>query len=177
MLVHLGLGFALVGLSVVIHCLGTMVVIARLGGALRQRDGDRGRIASAVLTARLVSSLLLLHLVEAAAWAGLYWLAGSLPDAEVAFYFSLTSYTTVGYGDVVLPADRRLLGPLEAATGILMFGWSTGIMVAAITRIDGDRLRRLAEPGGPVSAVAGGTGAQGRDPAEPTTPPDRGGIE
>jgi hypothetical protein len=49
---------------------------------------------------------------------------------ETAAYFSLTSYTTVGYGDIPLP--WRLLGPLEAAVGVLMLGWSTGMLVAAI---------------------------------------------
>lgn len=146
MLVHLVLAFFLIGLSVVIHGVGTLFVIVRLASALARRKGARGRIASGILTARVVTSLLLLHLVEAAVWAGLYWLTGSLPDAETALYFSLTSYTTLGYGDVVLPAEWRLLGPIEAATGILMFGWSTGVMVAAITRIYGEQLRSLAEP-------------------------------
>ena len=60
---------------------------------------------------------------------------------ETAMYFSLTSYTTLGYGDVVLPPSARLLGPIEGAVGILMFGWSTGIMVTAISRIYAGRLR------------------------------------
>lgn len=144
MLVHLALAVVLVGVSVVVHGLGTLVVLSRLAGALRRHGG--GRLAAGLRTVRVVVGLLLLHLVEASAWAALYWLAGSLPDAETAFYFSLTSYTTVGYGDVVLPADRRLLGPIEAATGILMFGWSTGVMAAAITRIHADQLRRLTGP-------------------------------
>jgi hypothetical protein len=144
MLIHLALAFALVGVSVVIHGLGTLVVIARLANAMRSRRG--GRVASGLLTIRVVGSLLLLHLLEASAWAAFYWLARALPDAETAFYFSLSSYTTVGYGDVVLPADWRLIGPIEAATGILMFGWSTGVMVAAINRIHDGQLRRLAEP-------------------------------
>jgi hypothetical protein len=55
-----------------------------------------------------------------------------LPDLETAAYFSLTCYTTVGYGDVVLPEPWRLLGPLEAAVGVLMLGWSTGVLVAVI---------------------------------------------
>jgi hypothetical protein len=62
------------------------------------------------------------------------WIGG-LPDLESATYFSLTSYTTVGYGDVVLPERWRLLGPIEAAVGILMLGWSTGILVAVIGTI------------------------------------------
>ena len=82
--------------------------------------------------AQLVSTLLLLHLAEAVVWALFFVLVGGLPDFESAAYFSLTSYTTVGYGDVVLPAPWRLLGPLEAAAGVLMLGWSTGILVAVI---------------------------------------------
>src|SRR5688572_15906144 len=125
MLVHLALAVVLIGVSVVIHGVGTLVVIARLANALQRRKGSGGRITSGLLTIRVVSSLLLVHLLEASAWAALYWLARALPDGETAFYFSLTSYTTVGYGDVVLPPEWRLLGPIEAATGILMFGWST----------------------------------------------------
>ncbi len=80
-------------------------------------------------------SALLLHLAEAVVWAVFYVLVGALPDLETAAYFSLTSYTTVGYGDVVLPGPWRLLGPLEAAVGVLMLGWSTGILVAVIGMI------------------------------------------
>ena len=164
MLVHLALGFVLIGVSVVVHGVGTLVVIGRMAAALRRAGCPRGGIASGVLTVRVVGSLLMLHLVEAAAWAALYWLAGSMPDGETALYFSLTSYTTVGYGDVVLPPDRRLLGPLEAATGILMFGWSTGVMAAAISRIYGDQLRRLAEPQAPSAGVATGSAPRDRSP-------------
>jgi hypothetical protein len=78
--------------------------------------------------------LLVLHLIEAALWAAYYRLTGILLEMESAIYFSLTSYTTLGYGDVVLPAPWRLLGPIEAAVGILTFGWSTAIIVAVITR-------------------------------------------
>jgi hypothetical protein len=85
--------------------------------------------------AQLVSMLLLLHLAEAVAWALFFVLVGALPDLETAAYFSLTSYTTVGYGDVVLPERWRLLGPIEAAVGVLMLGWSTGILVAVIGMI------------------------------------------
>ena len=83
----------------------------------------------------LVSSLLLLSLAEILVWAAVYALAGHLPDFETAAYFSLTSYTTVGYGDVVLPPGSRLLGPIEGAVGVLMFGWSTSVLVAAISRV------------------------------------------
>jgi hypothetical protein len=103
-------------------------------------------LATEIQIVRVVSILLLLHLVEAGSWALFYRMSGSFADLETAIYFSMTSYTTVGYGDVVLPAPWRLLGPIEAAVGILMFGWSTAIIVAAITRIHGNR-----SPGGAES--------------------------
>jgi hypothetical protein len=82
--------------------------------------------------AQLVSALLLLHVAEAVVWALFFVAVGGLPDLESAAYFSLASYTTVGYGDVVLPEPWRLLGPIEAAVGVLMLGWSTGVLVAVI---------------------------------------------
>ena len=84
---------------------------------------------------RLVSLLLVLHLVEMAVWAAAYAAGNVLPDFETALYYSLKSYTTVGYGDVLPSVSWRLLGPIEAAVGILMLGWSTSIIVAAVQRI------------------------------------------
>jgi hypothetical protein len=99
--------------------------------------------AAELLIARLVSALLFLHLADAMVWALFFVLVGALPDVKTAAYFSLTSYTTVGYGDVLLPEPWRLLGPLEAAVGVLMLGWSTGILVAVIGMIEGRSLPSL----------------------------------
>jgi hypothetical protein len=111
--------------------------------------------------ARVVGTLLLLHIVEAAVWALFFRLVGGLPDLESAAYFSLTSYTTVGYGDVVLPARWRLLGPIEAAVGVLMLGWSTGILVTVIGVVYGRLFPALrGEPG----LAAGPTPARPSDP-------------
>jgi voltage-gated potassium channel Kch len=84
---------------------------------------------------RLVSLLLVLHLVEMAVWATAFSAAGVFPGFETSLYYSLKSYTTVGYGDVLPPQSWRLLGPIEATVGVLMLGWSTGIIVAAVSRI------------------------------------------
>jgi len=155
MITQLAVAFGLTCATVVIHALGTLEAIAHLARKWKTPDGSQGFLVSERRVVRVVSFLLFLHLVEAGAWAGLYWSAGLLPDLETAVYFSITSYTTVGYGDVVLPASWRLLGPIEAAVGILMFGWSTGIMVTALTKIYSSRLQLPAdhstqgnEPGG-----------------------------
>jgi hypothetical protein len=133
--------FGLTCATVIIHALGTLEAIAHLARKWREKKQHPGRLTSEVQIVRAVSVLLLLHLTEAAVWAGIYWLLELLPNTETAIYFSLTSYTTVGYGDVVLSEPWRLLGPIEGAVGILMFGWSTGVIVMVINRVYGDRLQ------------------------------------
>lgn len=146
MLVVLLSAFGLMTVTVIIHGFATFEAISRLSRVWRQRKrAQLSSFGSAIYVLRGVSVLLLLHLLEAGIWAGFYLASGALPDFEIAAYFSLTSYTTLGYGDVVLPAPWRLLGPFEGALGILMFGWSTGIMVTTLSTIYGSRLRPVSE--------------------------------
>jgi len=119
--------------TVAIHAIGTVFVVIPATGIL-SRGGNSAPRPVWTLT-RLVSLLLVLHLVEMAIWAGAFTAAGVLPDFETSLYFSLKSYTTVGYGDVLPPERWRLVGPIEAAVGVLMLGWSTSIIVAAVGRI------------------------------------------
>ena len=79
--------------------------------------------------------LILLHVVEICLWGTFYVCVGSLPDAQAAFYFSGITYTTVGYGDVVLPERWQLVGAIEGLTGILMCGLSTGLFFAVVNRL------------------------------------------
>jgi len=125
----------LTAITVMIHGVGTVTATGRAARLWARREKAIGRLGAELLMAKLVSMLLLLHIVEAVLWALFYILVGGQPDLESAIYFSLTSYTTVGYGDVVLPEPWRLLGPLEAAVGVLMLGWSTGVIVAVIGTI------------------------------------------
>jgi hypothetical protein len=134
MVQQLLLALALASVTVVLHAVGTAQMVIPLAGVW-QRSLQSSRLPRPVWTlTRLVSLLLILHLVEVAIWAAAYAAAGLFSDFETSFYYSLKSYTTVGYGDI-LPATRwRLLGPFEAAVGILMLGWSTGVIVAAVQR-------------------------------------------
>ena len=152
MIVKLLFALGLTCVTVLIHALGTWTAIVHMAPMRSQRKGNQGLLATEIQIVSVVSVLLLLHLVEAGAWAVFYRLSGDFPDLETAIYFSMTSYTTVGYGDVLMPAPWRVLGPIEAAVGILMFGWSTAIIVAAITRTHGNRLQREAEADGGSSS-------------------------
>jgi hypothetical protein len=79
--------------------------------------------------------VILLHLCEVTAWSLLYFFEGAIPDMQSALYFSAVTYTTTGYGDIVLPQTWRLVGGVEALTGILMCGWSTGFFLAVVGRM------------------------------------------
>src|SRR5881227_2149146 len=79
--------------------------------------------------------LILIHVAEITVWALFYWWRQCLPDAGSAFYFSGVTYTTLGYGDLVLPEQWRLLAPIEGLTGILMCGLSAGLFFATVTAI------------------------------------------
>ena len=82
----------------------------------------------------LAGWIILLHLVEVSAWAVLYAWRGAMPSLQAAAYFSGVTYTTTGYGDLVLPESWRLVGAIEALTGILMCGWSTGFFFLIVSR-------------------------------------------
>jgi hypothetical protein len=134
----------LTALTVVFHAAGTFLVLLRLVKAARHDVGHRPWVSLRRIL-WVISVLLLLHWFEAGLWAAFYQAFGVLPNFETAMYFSLTSYTTLGYGDVVLPVRWRLCGPFEGAVGILMFGWSTGVMVAVISRMYDRRLQHSIE--------------------------------
>jgi hypothetical protein len=79
--------------------------------------------------------LLTALLTQVAAWAGTFMICGALPDFGTAFYHSAVNFTTLGYGDIVMAPRWRLLGPLEAANGVLMFGVSASAMFAVTNRL------------------------------------------
>ena len=88
---------------------------------------------------RMIWWLVLLHAVEISIWAWFYLWRGLLPSAEAAFYFSGVTYTTLGYGDVVLAQPWRMLGPIESLMGVLMCGLSTGYFFVVVSRIHQSR--------------------------------------
>ena len=79
--------------------------------------------------------LVLLHLAEISIWGLFYLWRGCMPNAEAAFYFSGVTYTTLGYGDLVLARPWRLLAPIEGLMGVLMCGLSTGYFFVILNRV------------------------------------------
>jgi voltage-gated potassium channel len=93
-----------------------------------------GPFRSAVLVVRLTGAVIVLHGVLILFWASCYRRL-CFSSWESALYFSASSYATVGYGDVVLPSNWRMLGPLESIIGVLMCGISVSVLFATVTRL------------------------------------------
>jgi hypothetical protein len=85
------------------------------------------------------------HLVEIALWTALFLLCGEFQAFGTAYYFSAVNYTTLGYGDIIMSPSWKLLGPLEASDGCLMFGVSTAMIFAVIQRLILARFEDLRE--------------------------------
>ena len=132
MLLKILIAGLLVVVTVAMHAAGFSALLRVI---MRSRALDRSGFVPVIgMVIGLTCWLMLIHLAEIAVWGLFYLWQGCLPDAESAFYFSGVTYTTVGYGDLVLPRPWRMLGPLEAMTGILMCGLSTGLFFALVTR-------------------------------------------
>jgi voltage-gated potassium channel len=101
---------------------------------LPRSSARSARFRSALLMVRLTTLIVCLHVLEVLAWAWFYrWKCFATWDS--AFYFSTASYSTVGYGDLVLQPAWRQLGPIESLTGVLMCGLSAAFLFAVVLRL------------------------------------------
>ena len=120
-------------ITLCLQCAGASALILWIRSIPREtREVRVFHCASLVM--RTTVAVIVLHGIVILLWAGCYrWLC--LPSWESSFYFSASSYATVGYGDVILPSKWRLLGPLESMVGMLMSGVSIGLLFAAVTHL------------------------------------------
>jgi hypothetical protein len=135
MLIVLGIGVSLLIGSVLFYGMAVALLI-RLVARLTPPGSTLwgfGKNVAVMMFVMLLTAVV--HLIEIALWAGAVLLSGELSGFERAFYYSAGMYTTTGAGDVVLPEPWRLLGPLEAINGLLLFGLSTAVMFAVLGRL------------------------------------------
>jgi len=132
MIEKLLIAFGLVAITVLIHAAGLGILLSQL---LRSTVRSETRFWPITwLLIRIAWWLILIHTAEIAVWALFFWWEKCLPDAESSFYFSGVTYATLGYGDLLLPKEWRMFGPLEALTGSLMVGLSIAFFFAVLSR-------------------------------------------
>jgi voltage-gated potassium channel len=150
-----GATILLVALTLLLQCAGMAAVISFAKSSLVPDDLRLGPIRSALLMVRFMTAFIVLHIFEILLWAAFYrWLC--FPLWESAFYFSTSSYATVGYGDIVLPQMWRTLGPVESIIGVLMCGLSASFLFAIVNRLVDRETRLPSEPAKPHSAYIEG---------------------
>jgi hypothetical protein len=132
MISKLLIAWTLMGFCIVIHAGG---VTAAIGWLRRQPLVSQQFWGWNWLFIRLGAWIVLFHLIEVTVFGLFYLWVGAMPDLSSTLYFSAVTYTTTGYGDLVLPMEWRLVGAVEALTGILLCGWSTGFFFAIVSRM------------------------------------------
>jgi len=134
MFTSLLIAVVLVAVTVSVHTAGFALILQAVTRA-HTAAPIQGWLAIVWVLIRVTWWFLLIHGAEITVWALCYLWVGCLPDAESAFYFSGATYTTIGYGDLVLVKPCRMLGPVEGLTGILMCGLSAGLFFAIVQGI------------------------------------------
>ena len=132
MLREISIAAAIVCVCLLVHVAGMLWmanwILARRG--YRERTATNRHFSTLIIA--VFSGIVLLHVAEASLWALFYYSRSLFSDFESSLYFSLVSFASIGYGDVLLPQRWRLLGAIEGISGILLCGVSTAFIFAIV---------------------------------------------
>jgi hypothetical protein len=134
-LVPLIVGVGATSATIVVHALAVGGIVRFVRHERRLGRAGAGFVINVAIIAVAVMFALVAHLIEIGLWAVVFSLCGEFTNLGAAFYHSAVNYTTLGYGDVVMSPRWRLLGPIEAADGMLMFGVSTALIFTVLQRL------------------------------------------
>ena len=125
-------GVSLILITIIIHAIATRFIVF----IIKRKSKLTNKIysISTIWLSVYISILLLASIFESLIWALIYLYKGAFSQLTDALYFSIVTFTTLGYGDIVLAEQWRLLASIQAAIGIIIFGWSTAIIVAVVQR-------------------------------------------
>jgi hypothetical protein len=132
---NLAVSTFMVALTVVIHFLGLLLLLfllRRRGARFRAQESVVGQGLLIVFT---VFGLFAIHAVEIWIYAAFYVAVGAEPDLETALYFSTVSFSSLGFGDVLMPLEWRLVSAIEGVNGLILIGWSTAFLMSLMARL------------------------------------------
>jgi len=134
-LLPLAVGVSAVECTIFVHALALATTVNLFRYEKRHGRLGANALKNLAVIALVVSVAFVAHLVEIGLWAVLFVLCDEFQELGAAYYHSAVNYTTLGYGDLLLTPAWRLLGPLEATNGALMFGVSAAMVFAAVQRL------------------------------------------
>jgi len=160
MLLNLVIGIAMMALCLALQIsllARTLIYYARHQAYLQ----NSGYLRTLGILSGVLGLLMFGNLGQVGLWALLFQLLGEFDRYRDAFYHSAVNFATLGYGDIVMSEERRLLGPLQAMNGVLMVGVSTAALMTtlrdavkhaavglAADRGDGDKVKELVDERG-----------------------------
>jgi Ion channel len=150
MMIQLLVGSCVSVINIMIHALATVAAIS-IARRAALKDARRPHLYLMGVMVATVLMLMLAHTIEVVVWSLSYAVVGAAPEGSELLYFAFVNYTTLGYGDVIPVKEWRLVGPMAAMNGILMFGWSTAVLFEVLLKTI-ERLSAIAAPGTPFSA-------------------------
>ncbi len=145
MLLNLLAGFVVMLLCLAMQAVFVAKCLRRYARMTVARAGPATGFEAILLLSVVMLLMQIGNLVQITIWAVLFRLLGEFDDMVTAIYHSGVNFAGLGYGDIVMSESRRLLGPLEAANGVLMFGVSTAVMTAAVFDILKQKSSRASE--------------------------------
>jgi hypothetical protein len=126
--------------NITIHALVMTMVVRVAQGASMKEISHRSLFLLAVMIPT-VSVLMVTHTLEVIVWSLVYSMVDAAPADANLVYFAFVNYTTLGYGDVIPMEGWRLLGPITAMNGVLLFGWSTAVIFEVLRKALGLQAR------------------------------------
>jgi len=130
------LGGAMLVFIILVHAAGVRSVISHVSRRLATITRRPALWRADLLMGGVVFMLLALHLTEMVIWAAALVYSNLVADWRTAGFFAGNTYTTVGYGNFVLPDGWRMLAPIIAMSGLFTFGWSGSVLVDIVQRIN-----------------------------------------
>jgi len=121
-------GCLMIASMVLVQAAAVTATVRLVRRELRRGDSLGHWMHNVAVAARALLVIVAAQLVQIAAWAALFFACGEFGDFPTAFYHSAVNFTTLGYGDIIMSPSWKLLGPLEAVAGMLMFGVSTAVL-------------------------------------------------
>lgn len=130
-------GSGMIGLTFIIQAISLDIIIKKAGIAEALTRKIFKGLWQPFMTAIIAVTVFAVHVSHIWLWALLYLALGCEPlhSFSDALYFATVTYTTLGYGDIVLEAQYRMLGGIEAANGFLLFGWTTAFLFEIISQL------------------------------------------
>lgn len=131
----LALASVLVVVTVAIHMLGLTGLISLMRSRAHHIQPFKNVWRQMGLILLVVLCLFAIHTIQIWVYALAFHLLGTFETFEAALYYSTSSFTTVGYGDLILDERWRILGAIESANGFLLLGWSTAFLISVVQRL------------------------------------------